>query len=112
MKYIIPENKLDKIIFRYLDLNLKNLEKIKTKKYNGIVYAFPDEKYGLLGYENNGILYIYYKLIDEISSNFGLKESDSKLVITKWARDRFQLKVKNTRRLIYDLLSLLAIDSN
>ena len=83
MKYIIPENKLDKIVFKYLDLNLKGLEKRKPKSYKGIVFAYPDEKYGILGYENNGTLRIYYKLINEISSVFGLDESDSELIISR-----------------------------
>ena len=103
MKYIIPENKLDKIIFKYLDLNLKNLKKRKAKSYKGIVYAFPEEEeYGILGYENNGTLHIYYKLIDEISEVFGLEKSDSKSIITRWASNRFKLEVKNTRaHLVY-----------
>ena len=88
MKYIIPENKLDKIVFKYLDLNLKGLEKRKPKSYKGIVFAYPDEKYGILGYENNGTLRIYYKLINEISSVFGLDESDSELIISRWVSDR------------------------
>ena len=112
MKYIIPENKLDKIVFRYLDLNLKGLEKRKPKYYKGIVYGFPDEKYGVLRYENNGTLYIYYRLIYKISEVFGLKESDSKLVITKWVSDRFQLKVINTWTIIRPKSIRLAIESN
>jgi hypothetical protein len=97
MKYIIPENKLDKIIFKYLDLNLKRLEKRKAKYYDGIIFAYPDEEYGILGYENNGTLYIYYKLIDEIPSTFGLDESESELLIGRWISDRNQLEVTNTR---------------
>ena len=98
MKYIIPENKLDKIIFKYLDNTLKNLEKRKAKFYDGIVYGFPDEEYGILGYENNGTLYIYYRLIDEISEVFGLNEPDSKSTIGRWVSDRLQLEVINTNR--------------
>jgi hypothetical protein len=99
MKYIIPENKLDKIIFKYLDLNLKGLEKRKDKYHNGIVYAFSEEgeEYGILGYKNNGTLYIYYELINKISEVFGLDKDDSKSVIGRWVRDRLQLEVINTR---------------
>jgi len=96
MKYIIPENKLDKIIFKYLDLNLKHLEKRKPKYYEGIVYGFPDEEYGVLGYRTDGTLYVYYDLIEEISNGFGLKDSDSKSLIGRWASDRLQLEVRNT----------------
>ena len=97
MKNIIPQDKLDKIIFKYLDLNLKGLEKRKAKYYDGIIFAYPDKRYGILGYENNGTLYIYYKLIDEISSTFGLDESESELLISRWVSDRLQLEVTNTR---------------
>ena len=112
MKYIVPESKLDKIIFKYLDLNLKGLEKRKPKYYEGIMFAYPDEEYGILGYENNGSLYIYHELIDEISFSFGLNQSDSKSVITRWVSDRLQLEVKNT--LLAQKVShlALAIDYN
>ena len=92
MKNIIPQDKIDKIIYKYLDLNLKGLEKRKDKYHNGIVYDFPNERHRILGYENNGTLHIYYELIEEISSVFGLKESDSQSVIGRWASDRLQLE--------------------
>ena len=41
MKYIIPQDKLDKIIFRYLDLNLKNLEKRKARHYGELCLEIP-----------------------------------------------------------------------
>ena len=96
MKYIIPENKVDKVIFKYLDLNLKGLEKRKPKFYDGFVFAYPDEEFGILGYENNGNLYVYYGLIEEISNGFGLEYSDSKSLISRWVSDRLQLEVINT----------------
>jgi hypothetical protein len=112
MKYIIPQNKIDNIIFRYLDLNLKGLEKKKAKHYEGIIFAYPDEKHGILGYENNGTLYIYKGHIDEISSTFGLDESDSESVIGRWVSDRFQLEAINTFDGFYNIVNWLAIDSN
>jgi hypothetical protein len=101
MKYIISENKIDKVVFKYLDMNLKGLEKRKSKYYEGIVFAYPDEKYGVLGYENNGTLYIYYGLINEISEIFGLDESDSESIIGRWVSDRLQLEVTNTKVFIH-----------
>ncbi len=96
MKYIIPQDKVDKVVFKYLDNTLKHLEKRKAKSYEGIVYVFPDEEYGLLGYRTDGTLYISYKLIDEISNGFGLNQSDSNSVIARWANNRFKLEVNNT----------------
>jgi len=96
MKYIIPESKLDKIVFRYLDNILKNLEKRKPKYFKGYVFAYPNEEFGILGWDTDGTLYIYEELIDEISNGFGLNRNDSKSIISRWASDRLQLEVKNT----------------
>ena len=96
MKYKIPQDRLDKIIFKFLDNNLKGLEKRKPKYYDGIIFTYPDEHYGILGWKNNGTLYIFYELIDEISNWFSLEENDSEELIGRWVSDRFQLEVKNT----------------
>jgi hypothetical protein len=97
MKYIISENKIDKIIFKYLDNNLKGLERKNAKYYDGFVFTFPDKEYGILGYENNGTLYVYYELIGEISNGFGLEDFDSESIIGRWVGDRLQLEVINTQ---------------
>ena len=60
MKYIIPQDKVDKVVFKYLDLNLKGLETRKAKYFEGIVFAYPDEEYGILGWINDRTLHIYY----------------------------------------------------
>jgi hypothetical protein len=39
-------------------------------------------------------LYISSHFVDEISSNFGLDESDTKSVIGKWFSDRYQVEIK------------------
>ena len=112
MKYIIPEHKLDKVIFKYLDL--KRLEKRKAQLYEGFILRYPQisnplpfqKQYGILGWRNelNGILYISYKLIAEISSTFGLNESDSESIIGRWFSDRYQLEVKRIE-VAFNLLS-------
>ena len=110
MKYIIPQDKVDKVVFKYLDLNLKGLEKRNAKSYKGIVYGFPDEEYGILGYENDGTLYIYYGLMEEIFNVFGLDNYESISVIGRWASDRLQLEVKNTSIIFSYFLAMLFSD--
>jgi len=99
MKYIIPQDKIDNIVFKYLDTTLKGLEKRKAEYFEGIVFAYPNEEFGILGLENDGNLYIYYELIDKISSGFGLNKSDCQTMIGRWVSDRFQLEGINTFRL-------------
>jgi hypothetical protein len=96
MKYIIPQDKIDTIVFKYLDNTLKGLEKRNPKYYDGIIFAYPNQESGILGWKNDGTLYIYYDLFYEISSGFGMKKSDSKSLIGRWVSDRLQLEVINT----------------
>ena len=116
MKYIIPENKLDNIVFKYLDLNLKGLEKRNAKYHNGIVFAFPNEKYGILGWENNdyyghiNTLWVDYEFLDEISNTFSLSITDSKYIVGRWVADRLQLKVEDIRAILDYEPRNLAID--
>ena len=69
----------------------------KKGKYSDIVFYFPDEEYGVLGWKKSGDLYVYYKIIDEISNYFGMESDDSLRVIGKWVEDRHNLKVINTK---------------
>jgi hypothetical protein len=92
MKYIITENRLNKVIFNYLDTMLSGLEQKKGKNYD-VVFGFPNEKYGILGWKNSGTLVIYYKIADEISYYFGMESSDIEKIIGEWVEDRCNLKV-------------------
>ena len=92
-----------KDIYNYLDLTLKGL--VKGKPFDnteGIVFAYPNDQYGTLGWENDGTLWIHYKLIDEISDKFNMNKSDSKSIIGRWVSDRFQLEVRDTFKFGYD----------
>ena len=99
MKYIIPQDKIDKVVFKYLDL--KRFEKRKPQLYEGIIFAYPEinitlpyqKKYGILGWRNDGILYTSYILILEISDTFALDENDTESIIIRWVIDRYQLEV-------------------
>ena len=95
MKYIITENRLNSIIFKYLDVKYGALEQ-KKGKYVDIVFHFPGEEYGKLGLEKPETLYVYDVLMNEISNFFGLEKVDSLRVIGKWVEDRYNLKVINT----------------
>ena len=94
---VIPKfnyEKKYKNIYNYLD-NL-GLVKRKPAHYKGIVFAYPNDQYGTLGWENDGTLWIHYKLIDEISDKFNMNIYDYPSIIGKWFTDRYKLEVKNT----------------
>jgi hypothetical protein len=103
MKYSIPQDRLDKIVFRYLDMQYGDLEKFNGK-YSDIVFKKPNSnsEYGIMGWEKSGILYIYNKLIEEISDMFSMENIDSKNLIGRWVEDRYQIEVNDTFISLYN----------
>jgi hypothetical protein len=95
MKVIIPENRLEQLIFKYLDVKFKDLEQSKGE-YNDIVFKFPGEEYGVLGWEKTGFLFIYGKIIDNIQSFIPLKYPETNNIIGRYVEDRYNLKVRFT----------------
>jgi len=94
MKYLITESQLDKVIFKYLDnqdfIQIDFDEKIYFVNSVNDVYA--QIKYD----KNDNWCYVYYKLIEEISTFFSMSHYDSELVIGRWVENTLQMKVTNT----------------
>jgi len=96
MKYKIPQERLYKLVFRYLDMQYGDLKKIDANYYD-IILKKPNSEDGIIGYmKKQKNLYIYYTLIDEISGMFSLDEDNAKEVIGRWVEDRHQIEVSNT----------------
>jgi hypothetical protein len=95
MKYIITENRLNNLIFKFLDVKLDGIEQ-RRGEYVDIIFAFPNKKYGIMGWETSGDLFVYYELIIEISNFFGIENDDTLNVLGKWVEDRYNLMVMNT----------------
>ena len=107
MKYLITESQFDKVIFKYLD----NQDFIQIEK-NDMIYFVNSEsdEYAQIRYDKkDGWCVIYYKLVDEISSLFSLRYSDSKKVIGRWIENTLQMKVTNTKDVFTFFLSGLKI---
>ena len=95
MKYIITESRLENLIFKYLDDKLNGFEWRKGK-YLDIVFAFPGEGYGLMGWEKSEALYVYWEFVDEIKLMFSMLKSESLDVIGRYVESRYNLKVNET----------------
>ena len=88
-------NKLDNVIFKYLDnqdfIQINDGERVYFVNSGGDEYA------QIRSAKNDGWCYVYWNLIEKISTFLYLEESDSKEVIGRWVEDTLQMKVKNTR---------------
>lgn len=110
MKYLITESQIDRVIFRYLD----NQDFIQIKRGDSIFFVNSEgDKYAQIRYDKkNGWCYVYWKLVDEISSFFSLEESYSEQVIGMWVENTLQMRVTRTKEKIGMEPSLLRVPSN
>jgi hypothetical protein len=90
---------INKIIFKYLDS--QNFVLIENSKKIYFVNSESDE-YSKISYnKNNGWCIIYHELIEEISTFFSIKESDSEKVVRMWVEDVLQMRVADTPKYLY-----------
>jgi len=94
MNYKITDGQLWSVIFLYLD----NQDFIQIKRDNNTYFVnSEDDEFAQIAYvKSNGNCFIYYKLIDEISSFFSLEVSDSEQVIGRWVKNTLQMRVTKT----------------
>ena len=100
MKIIIPENRLEEIIFKYLDVKFKDLEQVKGR-YVDIALRFPDEQHGILGWSKNDdsnrtLLSIYHKIIDDIYSLIPIEKREIVNIIGRYIENRYNLNVNDS----------------
>jgi hypothetical protein len=94
MKYIITESRLENIIFKYLDNKLDGIE-LKEGEYCDIIFVFPGEKFGLMGWKKSNQLFTYWKIIDDIETMFSMDVFDAHRAIGRYVESRYNLKVSS-----------------
>ena len=82
MKVIIPENRLEQILFKYLDVKLKDLEQLKGRFYPKI-FKLPNEEFGIMGKEGKRLL-VNYKLTNKILSFIPIKKTEILKIIGRY----------------------------
>ena len=100
MKFLITENKLEQIVFKYLD----NQDFVKIERGDSVYFLNHEgDKSAQIRYDkDDGTCYIDYDLNQEISSFFSLKKLKAKKLIGQWVENTLQMKVSDTVSLMYD----------
>ena len=94
MKFLITENRLDDVIFKYLDN--KNFI-IKETDSNYYFLENEDDKYAQIRVKKNDkFCFIYYKLTEEIQTFFSLEIPMVKSILTKYVENTLNIVVSNT----------------
>jgi hypothetical protein len=102
MKYIITENRLNDVIFKFLDFNYGTLEPEQSDMWGFplgdiVRLRFPGDYSHHINWKTPGVLSINYEIMSKISNYFGIENEDSLRIISKWVENRYNLKVINTK---------------
>jgi hypothetical protein len=94
MKYKITDSQLESVIFLYLD----NQDFIKIERENSIYFVNSEgDEYSQIRYnKEDGWCYVYWTLIEEISSFFSLEQTNAEQVIGRWVENTLQMRVTDT----------------
>lgn len=87
------DNKLEHIIFKYLDREYGDLTQCGLYNQPGIVFFFKDKKV----YMEHNILEMrlivdYYTLWTDLEDIFGFKSHEIKIIIAKWVKETYELR--------------------
>ena len=84
---------MENLIFKYLDNKLDGVKK-KKGKYCDIVFAFPGEEFGVIGWNSPDQLFTFVDLINDVKLMFSIERSYILDVIGRYVESRYNLKVK------------------
>lgn len=101
MKYLITENKLEKVVFKFLDGKDLKMVKKKIKHYSDITstrifFVFNEsDKTSEITYDGwSGKLFISSNLRDEVFNFFSLEEEgDSEIIISDWVESKINKEI-------------------
>ena len=106
MKYLITESQLDKVIFRYLDVQDLNIIKIGASTY----FSYPDDNFAQIKYggnhANNELCFIFIGLIGKVSSLFSLDRYQSTRIIGQWVKKKLNLDGQMSNKMMHAEWSL------
>ena len=106
MKYVITESQLDKVIFRYLDVQDLNIIKIGASTY----FSYPDDNFAQIKYggnhANNELCFIFIGLIGKVSSLFSLDRYQSTRIIGQWVKKKLNLDGQMSNKMLHAKWSL------
>ena len=93
MRYIITENKLEKVIIKYLNRFYGDLKEYTREKSPNSVYLVKDNKvYMELDTKYNGLYVDYTTIWEDLINIIGGKYDEIKRIIKKWVEETYKLR--------------------
>ena len=92
-KIIIPENKLEEIVFKYLDTKLKDVKQLEGQ-YFDVIFKLPGYDTGIIGYNDlSNVLNINGKLIDDVFSIIPIEKTQIMRLIANYVVTKYRVNI-------------------
>ena len=92
-KIIIPENKLEEIVFKYLDTKLKDVKQLEGQ-YFDVIFKLPGYDTGIIGYNDLiNVLNINGKLIDDVFSIIPIEKTQIMRLIANYVVTKYRVNI-------------------
>lgn len=92
-KIIIPENKLEEIVFKYLDTKLKDVKQLEGQ-YFDVIFKLPGYDTGIIGYNDlSNVLNINGKLIDDVFSIIPIEKTQIIRLIANYVVTKYRVNI-------------------
>lgn len=98
MNFNINENKLENVIFRFLDLKELDIVQVDTFRTFFISDENESKETKMIYRELGNYLYIVRELFDEIKDFFSLDSDLTKKIISKWVENKLNTNVLIVRK--------------
>ena len=92
MKYIITENQMRRLEFKYLDYLFDGMYEVESEEYPDSRFWKKDDKV-VLELEESGQLRVLHSIWENISNMFSLDYDETKQLIKEWAEQHLELGV-------------------
>ena len=99
MKYIITESQIDRVVFKWLNLEYGDLTPYEKEEYLDYIFFMKDGEVIFDYNKKNGIVLISNDKIWSFLQNFfGLEFEEIQDLTKKWVEEHYKLRVKTTIR--------------
>ena len=93
MKYIITENKLDKVVIRYLNNEYGDLEQYEIEGFPHSIFFIKDDILYLEYHSKRDGLFVRYNPIwTDLATIFGLDHEECQNLLSKWIELTYNVK--------------------
>ena len=92
MKYVITENKLEKVILHFLNKGYGDLTEYTTDEYPDSIFYMKGNQVIMEQYLENDILLVdYHTIWTDLENFFSLEYDDIMSILTKWVEETYNI---------------------